>query len=94
MVRSFRRGVAGIGTMQCPLEDIGARDPDIDTTAGRTPPTAGAHYVNMTSDIVVDVRDSGLVWITINRAHKHNALGAGLGRQTATPVRQERRRSR
>ncbi|MBK9609025.1 MAG: enoyl-CoA hydratase/isomerase family protein [Betaproteobacteria bacterium] len=30
--------------------------------------------MNTEPDILVDQRDSGLVWITINRAHKHNAL--------------------
>ena len=30
--------------------------------------------MNSAADIVVDVRGSGLVWLTINRPHKHNAL--------------------
>lgn len=32
----------------------------------------------MTSDVVIDKRDSGLVWMTINRAHKHNALARSV----------------
>lgn len=30
--------------------------------------------MNNAADIIVDVRESGLVWLTINRPHKHNAL--------------------
>jgi enoyl-CoA hydratase len=33
-----------------------------------------APAVNTISDVLVDVREGGLVWITVNRAHKHNAL--------------------
>jgi len=32
----------------------------------------------MTSEIIVDVRESGLVWLTINRPRKHNALARSV----------------
>lgn len=32
----------------------------------------------MPPDIVVDARENGLVWITIDRAHKHNALARSV----------------
>ncbi|MEO8136118.1 MAG: enoyl-CoA hydratase/isomerase family protein [Betaproteobacteria bacterium] len=43
--------------------------------------------MNETPDIVVDAQDSGLVWITINRPHKHNALARPVLEALAEAVR-------
>lgn len=43
--------------------------------------------MNTASDIVVDIRASGLVWITINRPHKHNALARSVLAELADAVR-------
>lgn len=43
--------------------------------------------MNTTSDIVVEVRDSGLTWVTVNRPHKHNALARSVLAELAKAVR-------
>lgn len=43
--------------------------------------------MNAAADIEIDVRDGGLVWITINRPHKHNALARPVLDALASAVR-------
>jgi enoyl-CoA hydratase/carnithine racemase len=44
-------------------------------------------FVNTASDILVDARESGLVRITVNRPHKHNALARSVLAELADAVR-------
>jgi len=41
----------------------------------------------MSSELLIDVREKGLVWITIDRAHKHNALAGPVLAALAETIR-------
>ena len=43
------------------------------------------HSINTSPDILIEERNPGAVWITINRAHKHNALARSVLAQLGNP---------
>lgn len=45
-----------------------------------------SHSINTSPDILIEERNPGAVWITINRAHKHNALARLVLAQLAAAV--------